>query len=99
MLRLVKVEEINGKKRFKATFSDDSITYFGQTNPKYGTFLDHHDTIRKENYRKRHEKDLRTKNPKRPGYLSFFLLWNKKTLNQSIKDFNLRLRKNDFSIM
>jgi len=37
------VEEINGSKRFKAYFSDNTTTKFGQTNPKKGTFIDHQD--------------------------------------------------------
>ena len=37
------VEEVNESKRFKAYFSDNKTTKFGQTNPKMGTFLDHQD--------------------------------------------------------
>ena len=92
------VEEINESKRFRAYFSDGTITKFGQTNPKTGTFLDHQDTVLKMNYLKRHLKDLETNDYKRAGYLSLFLLWNKPTLKDSMNDFNRRLKYNDWNI-
>ena len=45
------------------------------------------DKEQRERYRTRHKKDLETKDPTRAGYLSFFLLWNKETLTESIKDY------------
>ena len=88
------VEEVNESKRFKACFKDGTITKFGQTNPKTGTFLDHQNKELKKNYLKRHLKDLETNDYQRAGYLSMFLLWNKPTLKESIKDFNKRINKN-----
>jgi hypothetical protein len=96
--KLDKVEEINKNKRYKAFFSDGSTVQFGQTKPKRGTFIDTKDKELKENYIKRHESDLDTLDPTRAGYLSMFLLWNKPTLSASIKDFNKRLKNNDFSL-
>ena len=92
------VEEVNESKRFKAYFKDGTITKFGQTNPKTGTFIDQQDKQKKKNYIKRHLKDLETNDYKRAGYLSMFLLWNKENLNDSIKDFNRRIKKNDWNI-
>jgi hypothetical protein len=99
--KLDKVEEINdvrSHKRFRANFSDGDTVDFGLTNPKFGTFLDHKDKKRKENYNKRHTKDLDTDDPKRAGYLSMFILWNKETLKASVNDYNKRLKENDWSI-
>lgn len=98
--KLLSVEEINSKKRFKATFSDGSITYFGKTNPTFGTYIDNvkENKRRKENYILRHRKDLETKNPKRAGFLSMFLLWNKSSLEKSIIDYNKRIRKNNWTL-
>ena len=94
---LVRVEEINEKnKRFKAYFSDGTITKVGQTGSK--TYIDHNDKILKLNYIKRHIKDLRTNDYKRSGYLSLFLLWNKPNLKDSIKDFNRKIKNNDWKI-
>ena len=92
------VEEINQSKRFKAYFSGNTTATFGQTNPKTGTFIDHQDKQIKKNYIKRHLKDLETNDYKRAGYLSMFLLWNKETLKDSMKDFNKRILKNDWKI-
>jgi len=87
------VEEINESKIFKAYFSDNTTTKFGQTNPKTGTYIDHQDKELKKNYIKRHLKDLETDDYKRAGYLSMFLIWNKPTLKESMKDFNKRILK------
>ena len=96
---IICVKEINEtKKRFVAVFSDGSITKFGLTNPKIGTYIDHENKILRKNYIKRHLKDLKTNDYKRAGYLSLFLLWNKETLNESIKDFNKRIKKNNWSV-
>jgi len=92
------VEEINESKRFKAYFSDGKTARFGQTNPKKGTFIDHKDKELKKNYIKRHLKDLETNDYKKPGFLSMFLLWNKPTLRESVKDFNRRIKNNDWNI-
>ena len=97
MLRCI--QEINDKnKRYKAYFTDGTTTKFGQSNPKQGTFIDHKDKTLKRNYIKRHLKDLETNDQTRAGYLSMFLLWNKETLKESIKDYNRRIKNNDFYI-
>jgi hypothetical protein len=45
------------------------------------------DKEQRERYLKRHKKDLRTNDPMKPGYLSYYLLWNKPSLQESIKDY------------
>lgn len=49
-----------------------------------------HDKAQRERYRTRHKKDLETGDPLRAGFLSYYLLWNKKTLNASIQDYKER---------
>ena len=95
---LISIKEINENKRFIALFSNGKKTKFGQTNSKKGTYIDHNDKELKKNYIKRHLKDLKTNDYSRPGYLSIFLLWNKETLKDSIKDFKRRIKNNDWSI-
>ena len=95
---LISIKEIYENKRFIALFSNGKTTKFGQTNPKKGTYIDHNDKELKKIYIKRHLKDLKTNDPSRPGYLSIFLLWNKETLKDSIKDFKRRIKNNDWSI-
>jgi len=95
---LINVLEINENKRFIALFSNGKTTKFGQTNPKKGTYIDHNGKEFKKKYIKRHLKDLKTNDYTRPGYLSMFLLWQKETLKDCIKDYNKRIKNNDWSI-
>ena len=41
-------------------------------------------------YQLRHAKDLETGDPTRAGYLSYWILWNKPTIQASIKDYKSR---------
>ena len=71
------------------------ITHFGQRNPVKGTYIDHGDKKLRSAYRARHKSDLDTKDFKRAGYLSFYLLWGDSTnLNKNIQSF-----KNKFNLV
>ena len=67
------------KKRFTAIFRLHKggkvikVTNFGQIGGK--TYIDEGDKTKRKNYRARHRKDLDTKDFKRAGYLSYYLLW------------------------
>lgn len=79
-------------KKYTATFKVSErkrIIHFGASG--MSDFTKHHDTTRRNRYIKRHLKDLRTGNPLRAGYLSMFILWNKKSLKASIADYRRRL--------
>ena len=76
----------DGKKKYIATFSDGTSTKFGAFGSNDFTITG--DEERKRLYRLRHAKDLDTKDPKRAGFLSYYLLWNKPTLSASLKDYN-----------
>lgn len=94
---LVDVKEINDDKRFEATFSDGKKTKFGQIGGS--TYIDHKDKNKRKNYIARHKQDLKTNNPQRAGYLSLFLLWGDETsLSSAIKEYNKRLKENDWSL-
>ena len=99
---VVKPADAKTKKRFTAIFRIHKggsspqgnkssgkvikITHFGQIGGK--TYLDEGDKIKRKNYRARHKKDLDTKDFKRAGYLSRFLLWgDKPTLAGNLKDY------------
>lgn len=70
------------------------ITNFGQRNPKIGTYIDHGNKKLRAAYRARHKNDLDTKDFKRAGYLSYYLLWGDTT---SLKK-NIELFKNKFKL-
>ena len=64
------------------------ITHFGQRNPVKGTYIDQRDKKARSAYRARHKSDLDTKDFKRAGFLSYYLLWGDSTnLNKNIQSF------------
>ena len=79
----------DSKHKFMAMFNDGTTTKFGARG--YEDYTMHKDKCRRERYLHRHGKDLSTQDPTRAGYLSMFLLWNKPTLNQSLRDYKRRL--------
>ena len=72
----------DGKKRKKST-------KFGAKGMSDYTI--HKDTERRNRYIKRHTKDLRTNDPTRAGFLSMYVLWNKKSYKSSLADYKRRL--------
>jgi hypothetical protein len=72
--------DVGGKKR---------IIHFGASGMSDNT--KHKNKERRNRYIFRHHKDLGTGDPTRAGYLSMFILWNKKTLSASIADYRRRL--------
>ena len=79
-------------KRFKAIFYDEKgdkikTTQFGSSSHENYTI--HRDKQRRELYRKRHHKD-KIDEPMSAGSLSWYLLWNKEDLKESIRDYAKR---------
>ena len=74
-------------KKFMAIFKNGKKVHFGQKGSN--TYLDHKDKDKRDAYRKRHAKDLNTKDPYRPGYLAYWLLWGDATnLKDAVKKYN-----------
>tara|TARA_R110002096_G_scaffold210862_1_gene398213 strand:+ start:587 stop:985 length:399 start_codon:yes stop_codon:yes gene_type:complete len=101
-IKLIKIEKSDKKnKKWDAIFEITNkkgndklkITSFGYDDPddKDNDFTKHNDLERRNRYIIRHEKDLRTGDPTRAGYLSLFILWNLPTLKSSIEDYKDRL--------
>ena len=81
-------------KKLMITFSNPKKTiHFGSKNSK--TFLDHHDTKKRENYILRHQVNENWNDPLTAGTLAFYLLWGSST------DLNTNLKKylNHFNII
>ena len=73
-------------KKYTAFFSDGTKTSFGDSSME--DYTQHHDLQRRENYRSRHRKDLETRDPKRAGYLSRYILWgNSTSLATNIREY------------
>ena len=90
-LRLVRLEPSKlANKRFTAVFNDGTRTHFG--DPNGIAYIDHKDMQRRTRYWQRHQKDLRTMDPRRAGYLSWYILWQSLSLTKSIRDYNRLLK-------
>ncbi len=84
-------------KRFVAIFTENGkkikTTHFGLKDFKKGTYIDHQNEELKKNYLKRHSPKSTNENWNNKfsaGALSRWILWNKKTFDESLKDFKKR---------
>jgi len=74
LLRLIKLE--GDRHKYEAVFSTDGhekSTKFGLSGMDDYTIK--HDKEQRARYRLRHQADLKTNDPTRAGYLSYYLLW------------------------
>ena len=81
-MKLLRLEKSSHPdKKYMATFETDSgrtkTTHFGAAGMDDYTLT--HDKEQRERYRQRHEKDLRTGDPTRAGFLSYWILWGPTT--------------------
>ena len=95
-MKLFKVEKSDDpKKKLQALFLLDNgrlkIVRFGATG--YSDYIQSHDRQKKKDYIARHGAREDFNNPLTPAACSRWLLWNKPTLQASIRDF-----KNRFNI-
>ena len=92
MVKLISIKESDKPdKKLMATFETEGrtkTTHFGSKGMDDYTITK--DKEQRDRYRQRHKKDLDTKDPTRAGYLSWFILWNKPTIKESIKDYKKR---------
>ena len=81
-------------KKYTATFmvnGKEKKTSFGAKG--YDDYTIKKDKEQRDRYRKRHAKDLKTGDPMRAGYLSYYLLWGDSTsLKQNIKSYKKRFK-------
>ncbi len=85
----IKITKGNDKKRFRAIIhnnvnNETRTIYFGQIGGS--TYIDHGDDVKKRNYILRH-RVREDWNQINAGSLSRYLLWEKKTLPEAIKNF------------
>ena len=92
MLVEIKPSTVDGKK-YTAIFSSPKKTvHFGQKDADDYTIK--HDKEQRERYRTRHKKDLETNDPRRAGFLSYYILWGDSTSLQT----NIREYKKKFNL-
>ena len=90
-MRVVIKKSTNKDKKFSAIFYDDNDKKIKTTNFGSAGMNDYTLTGDKEarkRYRERHAKDLDTKDYKRAGYLSYYILWGDSTsFQENIKNY------------
>lgn len=90
LLRIIR-SPIAGKK-WEAQFETDTgrikRTSFGDASME--DFTQHKDPERARRYRSRHERDLRTNDPTRAGYLSYYILWASPSMEANIREYKKR---------
>jgi hypothetical protein len=88
-MKLISIKKsTNPKKKYEAIFKIDDKNKkvsFGASG--YDDYTITKNKKQKELYINRHKKNENWENPTSAGALSRFILWNKPTLNGSIKDF------------
>lgn len=94
MLKLLSIEYSPiATKKYRAFFSDGTHTDFGAKGyQNYGGIgaERHLDENRKQAYLQRHAARENWDDPKSAGALSRWILWNKPTFMQSVKDYKRR---------
>jgi len=93
-MKLLKLEKLKGEpKKYKAVFETDKgrtkTTKFGASGMNDYTLTG--DKEARTRYRKRHKKDLKTNDPTRAGYLSYYILWGDSTsVRENLKSYKKR---------
>ena len=76
-------QSLRDGKKYRATFSDGTRTDFGAAGMSDYTI--HKDYARKVRYMKRHLKDLQTGDPRKAGFLSWYILWSFPSFQKSVQ--------------
>lgn len=90
MLKVVLEQSPRKGKKMRATFSDGTMVDFGAEGMQDYTI--HHDDARKKRFLSRFAKLIEKEkhNPKSPMTLSTMILWNKPTIQASLRDYRQR---------
>ena len=92
MIVNIKKSSLPGKKMM-ATFYDINnnkikTVHFGASG--YSDYTIHKDPERKQRYIERHKKNEDWNDPMTAGTLALYILWNKPTKTESIKDYKMK---------
>jgi len=93
MVKMVVSPSEKSGKKFKAVFTKDNgrtkVTHFGARG--MDDYTKTKDKAQRARYRSRHQKDLKTNDYTKAGYLSYYLLWgNSTSLRENIKSYKKR---------
>ena len=76
------IKSPNPEKKFRAVFVDEKTGRKRQTDfgaKGYDDYTLTHDKEQRDRYRARHQKDLKTHDPTKAGYLAYDILWGDST--------------------
>ena len=90
MTEIVISKSSNKNKKYDARIDGRKTISFGAAGMSDYTI--HKDDERKQRYLDRHKKNENWSDPTTAGYLSRWILWNKPTITESIKDTNNRFK-------
>ena len=88
MMQIVITPSDKPTKKFEARIDGKKSIHFGQAGAS--DFTIHKDTERKERYIDRHSKNEDWNNPLTAGFYSRWILWNRPTITESVRDTNRR---------
>tara|TARA_R100000773_G_C4111595_1_gene51469 strand:+ start:113 stop:406 length:294 start_codon:yes stop_codon:yes gene_type:complete len=91
LIKIIKSEKPSKKWTaiFKLENGKEKKVHFGSAGMNDYTLTGDKDA--RERYRKRHKKDLKTNDPMRAGYLSYYILWgDSKDIKKNIADYRKR---------
>ena len=90
MTEIIITKSANKNKKFDARIDGEKTVSFGAAG--MSDYRIHKDPERKQRYLKRHSKNEDWSDHTTAGFMSKNLLWNKKTLTESIQDTNKRFK-------
>ena len=90
MTEIIISKSKNKNKKYDARIDGKKTVSFGAAG--MSDFTKHKDTERKQRYIDRHKSRENWKDHTTAGYLSRWILWNKPTITESIKDTNNRFK-------
>ena len=91
-MKIVAIQPSKNKaKKFDAIISGGKTISFGANG--MSDFTIHKDEERRQRYISRHKKNEDWEDPLTAGFYAYHVLWNKKTLQESIDDMNRRFWK------
>ena len=96
MTEIIISKSKNINKKFDARIDGKKTVSFGAAG--YSDYSVHKDPERKQRYINRHKSREDWSDPRTAGYLSRWILWNKPTIEESIKDLNKRNKNINFKL-
>ena len=90
MTEIIISKSKNPDKKYDARIDGKKTVSFGAAG--MSDFTKHKDPERKQRYLNRHKSRENWNDPTTAGYLSRWILWNKPTITESIKDTNNRFK-------